>query len=175
MLEEPGEELRAQHARRRRVDRRLVDARRLHRIDQRPDRSRGSGSSRSTPASSAWTRRLAPRSAATLWRLGELRDGVVVGRRSRPGSPIRRAARRQQPAVDVRRHAVDLVVARHDRVGAGLLDRALERPEQLRAQLALGDQRRRGIDAAFVRAMRRRSASAWRRPCPAPSGRLRPW
>ena len=61
----------------------------------------------------------------------------------------------QQPLVRVRRHAVNLVVARHHADGAGLLNRTFERRQKSFAQQTHRGVRRRAIHAGLRLAVRR--------------------
>ena len=55
----------------------------------------------------------------------------------------------KQPVAGMRWHAADFVIRRHYGANVGLLDRALERREELLAQSALSDFRRAGVGAVF--------------------------
>ena len=151
VLEQAGQELALEDARDRRVDGGHRDGAALHGVDERSV-GLGIGRLEIVAGFERLDRGLRP-IGGDLVAAGELRDGVVVRDDDAAEAPLALQHVVQQPVVHVRRHAVDLVVAGHDREGAGLLDRALERPQELGPELALADQRRRGVDAGLVRAV----------------------
>ena len=79
----------------------------------------------------------------------EFLDRVIVADDRALVAPFAAQHVAEQPGICVARHAVDLVVRRHQRPDAGARYHLFERREENLPQLALGDLRRAGVGAAF--------------------------
>ena len=152
MLEEAGEELEPQHVPGRGIHEPFVETARLHFIHQRQIRF-AIRQFEIDARRDRQTCRLVHR-AGDLVAIEKLLDRVVVGDDKALKAPLLPEDALQQELAGRRGDTVDLVVRRHHRHHVAFLDRSLEGPQQLFAKLALGNLRRRGVDAALVRAVR---------------------